>query len=301
MLMLLFLPGCIMDDMSDCPVVVLEFSYPDSKGADQFKDKIGSVVVGVFEKSGRLIHSQTIGKAALERSQKYRFMVPEGDYRVVCWGNLSEYSKLSPMRYGVLLSDSYLTLDARSPKRGSDPVMYAPRPASQTRADETGDAFLLTVPYTGTVEKTIDFTSAHTDFSIIVKGLADIDGDAAPEVAITGLPTGYDFDMKAFGNTETYRDNTRYTNTAKGPEAWGRIYTGNFAEGDPVTVGLYSGADGRVLKTVNLSEYLAEDEIDFFKLRERSVTIIFKFEEGKEVDVTISLSPWTGEDVSPEW
>lgn len=305
----LFIPlliGCVKDDLSDCPPesnVTLMFRYLDKDGIDCFKDKHESVIIAVFDETNKYVHSRVISKNSLERFQGDTFYLPAGRYRVVCWGNVFERSQLSPFDKDSKFEQSVLTLETEIPKQSSDPVMYAPRPSSFTKALEEGDAFYLTVPDKGEVRDTIDFVSAHTEFKVIVRGLTDMNRETnvAPDIEIAGLPVRYNFEMGVQDGTEAYKKTSGYTTTSKGPEARAHFYSGNFTEQDPITVKLFSGVDGRLLKEAYLPEYLAANQIDFSTMLERSISIVIEFIEGNEVKITVSVSPWGSSGVSPIW
>lgn len=307
LLLVPFLTGCIHDDLTDCvPTgnVTVLFRYPDAEGADRFMEMHESVVIAVFDENNQRVHVRSIGKSALESFQGDKFNLPAGSYRIVCWGNVLGRSQLSPLtKKGVLFEESYLTLETSNPKQSSDPVMYAPRAAAFSRGLEAGDVFRLIVSADGEeVEETIDFFCAHTEIRVYAHGLSTIagEGDTAPNVTITELPSGYDFKMNVRGGTEGYTKTTAFIGTANGPQARAQFYTGNFEENDPVTVKLISGVDGSLLAEVYLPEYLQEKQIDFSELLERVITVVFEFREGKDVGVTVSFSGWKGEDTTPE-
>lgn len=299
--------GCIKDDRSGCPPagnVTILFRYPGKDGVDRFKNKIESVVIAVFDETEWCVYTRTINKSSLERLQGDLFYLSPGNYRVVCWGNLSEHSQLF-LTEGTLFDQAYLALETGTPKQTSDPVMYAPRPASLGTRNLDGNkenVFRLTIPAEGEVTETTDFVSAHTQFNVIVRGLSDMSGgtNVAPKIEITELPAGYTFEMKARGGTETYQKSSEYVAGSKGPEARALFYSGNFEEKDPVTVKLFSGVDGRLLKDVNLSQYLIANLVDFSTMLERLITVLIEF-EGGEAKVTVSVSAWTGTGVSPGW
>lgn len=305
--------GCIRTDRSDCPPlgrnVTLRFRYLDGDGVDRFQSRHKSVVVAVFDETDACIYTRSISQSELERFQGDRLELGAGTYRVVCWGNVIERSQLFPAPLGetTLFPQAYLTLETKTPKQSSDPVMYAPRPAALTRGLEPGDVFRVTVDEDGEqVEETIDFVSAHTEFGVVVQGLVDMDNgvNVAPIVKVTTLPAGYDFSMNVRGGTEEYEKTSEYVNTSNGPEARATLYSGNFKENDPVTVLLYSGVDGRLLKTVYIPQYIIDNNIDFSDMLERWIKIIFEDignGSGTDIKVTVTFSAWVGENVTPGW
>lgn len=299
----LLMTGCIREDMSSCPPVTnvtLMFRYSDKDGVDRFQDKHDVVDIAVFDPAGRCVYNRTIDRGELADFQGHRFFLPPGDYRAVCWGNVSEHAQLSPLRSGEAFADSYLTLETGAAKRTTDQVMYAPRPAAMSRGLETGDVFRIRVPEEGQVQETMDFVSAYTEFKIQVRGLVDADAgmNVAPQVELTELPVSYDFAMNARSARESYAAATEYVSTAKGPEARAHFYTGNFEADAPIVVRLFSRVDGRPLKDVSLAPYLLANAPDFSTMLERSVTVLVEF-EGKDAKVTVTVSPWIGTGVHP--
>lgn len=294
--------GCIKDDLSGCEPdnnVTLMFRYPDKAGIDCFQDRHENVVIALFDETSNCTHIRQLDKASLLAFQGAQFSLPAGTYQVVCWGNVSTRSLLN-LSNGNSLAGSSLCLDNLTPKQSSDPIMYAPRPASKTKGMEAGDVFRITVPVKGEVEETIDFVSAHTRFNVIVRGLADKgEGiNSPPDIEISELPADYNFEMKVQGGTVAYRKTSEYSTSSQGPEATASFYTGNFTEQDPVTIDIYSTVDGRLLETVYLPPYLAEKNIDFSTMLERSITVLIEFLD--QVRVTVSISSWTDQGVHPE-
>lgn len=92
---LFFLGGCLQEPVPDKMSDVISFRYPDATGLDQIEEKnrIDSIDYWIFDAGGALY-----AKSRVKGSNAYKNIavdLPEGDFTIVAWANLSPNELLS--------------------------------------------------------------------------------------------------------------------------------------------------------------------------------------------------------------
>lgn len=297
-LYLLLLPllfgGCIKEYLEKCPVtadnVRLGFVYTGDGADDIFLDVMNGVSVYVYDPEGRKVSEKTLDRQALERERGVSLTLEEGEYRVVCWGNVSDNSQVAG-------AEDYATAVVHHPLYASggriptnDHLYYA---AYETLAVPAGG---------GTAAETLEFRSAHIDLEIYVKG-ENVGRQSIPVVEVTNLYPEYDFSMNptmqrlASGyNTATYYPVCSYDD-GKGC-ASAILSVMRFASDDPVEIVLREDVEGEPIHVLAVEDFISSSGIRVEDLQECRLPVQITFNRDLSVDITIP--EWETPDVKPE-
>ena len=105
---ILCLASCIRENIDDCDTPVeIDFVYYGNGIVDIFPERVDSVLMFIYEQpSGELVRTVELPKSALEERQGASLRLVPGDYRIVCWGNAGEGSKIDTSE-GTICSSDY--------------------------------------------------------------------------------------------------------------------------------------------------------------------------------------------------
>lgn len=297
-LYLLLLPllfgGCIKEYLEKCPVtadnVRLSFVYTGDGAEDIFLDVMNGVSVYVYDPEGRKVAEKTLDRQALEKERAVSLTLDAGEYRVVCWGNISDNSEVSG-------AEDYAAA-----------VVHHPFYASGGRIPTNDHLYhtvceTLVVPADGaTATETLEFRSAHIDLEIYVKG-ENVGQQSLPVVEVANLYSEYDFAMNptmrqlASGyNTATYYPVCSY-DAGKGCAA-AMLSVMRFASDDPVEIVLREEDKGEPIHVLAVKDFISSNGIRVEDLQECRLTVQITFNRDLSVDITIP--EWETPDVKPE-
>lgn len=303
----LLLAGCndwIYDDRSNCPPegdnVTLLFTRMVA-GSDEFRGNVLTADVMVYDESDRFITHKAVSQADLAAFRAARkdgrsgtfLTLPEGTYRIVCWGNADAHSLFENLDATHTLDEALLLHTAWQAGRSDsdDPMYYAPR---MTDID-TPEIFTVTVPRRyESITATIDFTAAHKTVEVFIKGLA-----ALPEVEIASLAGAYDFHMhtqagKPMCFAQTAGNVTFQGNTFAGT----KFHTAHFKNENTIQVHINSAADHSTLYTVDMRQFLTDNGITLDETDHDRIQILVTF---IGADVKVTVPSWANEPVKPSF
>jgi hypothetical protein len=313
-MLLALLPGCVKEDTSDCPPpynVSLLFTL--SAGIEgSFTDNIHSVDVLVLDSAGHYMRAERFERAALEAYQGARLYLPPGRYRVTCWGNRGDNTRLEDLEL-LPASGSIVLADRSGLVAGScDPLFRSPgfattRPATRaaippTRVTLTGiersvDGLLtVEVPREGSVEIPAPFFVAHRQVEVRVIGYDN--NRSLPGLEITGLPAGDELvtglgllDAASRPLLVTSREQSSAAATGKGAIA--PFTTFLFPLDDPgIIIRVINPATGAAIFSVPLVEVIdPTTPTDTIVIR-----VVITFLNGH---VNVSVNGWKANDVQP--
>lgn len=290
---LLLFAGCINDDLSDCPPphseMRLTFSYlGDTQDPAMFSRKIDGVNLYVFDRTGgELVMQKTVAKADLDRFQGTELVLPDGDYRIVCWGNAFSDTEIlcSSLAGGCVHAPAY----GAGQRIPTNDHLYH------------GD-YDIRVPATyaasGNATGDIPFRSAHIDMEIYIKGFGhSTDTQTWPAIELGGLMPQYDMRM---GSSQPFT--TAYhpavTWNADREVLASVFQVLRFADDNAVTVTVRGPApDNEVKASISLSDYMIDNDISVDGIHEAVVRMLIEF---TDLGVTISVPDWSAGDIEPE-
>ncbi len=296
--------GCslINDDRDNCPPlenVILSFRYMSINSVDIFQQNIGSVDVFVFDQYGCFVTRKSVTQQELNNFQGIRFQLAPGTYRIVCWGNVTPLTDICQLTAGSTLvsnATAFHTLCTSGVAENGDPLHYAPRISNMT--NPLTDAYYLTIPEQGTVDEVIDFTGAHKTIEVYVKGFVDEGSQPnnLPRIELTSISQGYTFNMQTMSGTMKYDQLARTAMTNSGAVAATTFHTPLFLNDNPILINIRRPSTGEIIYTVNLKQFLQDNNIVLTSGRHDLISIMVEF---KSVGVSVTLATWGDEPVKP--
>lgn len=301
----LVLQGCIDEDLSSCPKadetnLRLDFSYTDEGGADIFTNNIDGVDVFVYDTNGLFVKQRHVGKGDLSVFAGTELSLCPGDYRIVCWGNVGDKTTISEPTMGSPFGEAivkFATPKTRAATQlGGDPLYYAP----YDREFSTPKVFMVSVPERGMANATIHFRNAHINIELYVKGYTDKNAagqSLLPNVEMTGICAGYYFDLQTFGPPVTYKGVTTHQMVDGEEMAVVDFRTPLFLKDIDKKILIKKQSDGSLLTSVNLEEFISDNNIDINNTIRVTIPILVEF---KDVEVSVRLPSWYRVPVEPE-
>lgn len=298
----LFSSGCINEDTEECPDeekenLTLMFHYETNSQKEFFIEKIQGVDVFVFKKDGEYVTTRRVDLAALSAFTGITLELEPGNYRIICWGNVSEKTFTAPLGIRSLLRDAYLSnIAVRNGTAASngDSLYYA------TDNDILSKGIKATVTAGNVVERTINFYNAHIKVQVYIKGLIDKNSQGEllpPVVEMTSVPNGYNFEMQTTTGIISYLDKSSFQ-TISGEEVAGLVfYTPRFKDDNLIEIRIKKSSDGSILTRINLKNFMQENNITVEDIPEAVVPVLVEY---KEASVEISVPEWIQTPVDPE-
>lgn len=284
--LLLLMGSCIKENMEDCPQIHFFFSYMANGESNVIGDYIDDGILYVFNYSdGQYINKFPVSKMQLTSKERFSISLPEGRYRVVCWGNASTNTLLPNSKS---LDESLVGhpdyKDELSVLSTNDHLYYA----SSELTVQSGKSSLCEVA----------FISAHINLEVYVKNLVDI-----PIIEFHHLTPLYDFEMNAvYPYSVSYRPQVNIDIENKQYSA--RFQTLRFATDNPITMEILNSSGVSVYQLA-LADFMAKNElyrrtdtrtITTEGINELTIAILVEF---KGLDVNVSIPDWEAGDVVP--
>lgn len=276
------LNGCIKDDRSDCPSnCKLLFSYVGDGTTQIFQDKIHKVDMYVFDSNGRLLSSHPVSEADVKR-QETQLTLAEGDYQLVTFGNPydTEVSGKDELARALFYQKGYTSGDRIA---GNDSLYYACKSVSIPGGAES-------------VEEVLPFASSHYKMYVEVIGVTPDESTATwPSLSLSGVLPVTDFHNVAGGTPTTYYPTTE--NNAAKHTMLTRFNIMRHTDSRNVVLDL-TAADGTVMASVNLADFLAAHPVIDLSKHEVLIPIRIEF---KSIGAEITIPDWFIIDVKPEF
>lgn len=304
----LSLAACIDEDKDDCgptPTkdnLSIKFDYIYKK-EELLKEKIHKIDVFVFDEKGRFVKSQQVDSLALNNSSGTGIILEPGNYRIICWGNVSNKSAFSAFNSGTLFDNLFLTNVPISTRvaeglrsRNGDLLYFAPNNV----INDLSDIPLTKVSQESITNDTIYFHSAHAQINVYVKGLEDRGTDGnnlAPTIELTEIPQEYNFKMQSTGKVITYSDQSTYQVIAGERIAAKTFYTPVLRNQNPIQIKIRKSSDNSILTTISLEKFLKENNLSVEGAEQQIISILIGF---KQTSVEITLPGWQEEPVQPD-
>ncbi|SBW06891.1 FimB/Mfa2 family fimbrial subunit [uncultured Dysgonomonas sp.] len=298
----LIFSGCVDDSSGECPVdiennFILKFRYVSDEPEELFIEKIKRVDVFVFKDDGQYVMTQSADLAALTSFAGITLDLDPGSYRIVCWGNASEKTFISPLSTNSMMKDAFVShtaLRSGTTATNGDTLYYA---LDHTILSPSLKA--ITVSET-VIERILDFHNAFVKVQVYVKGLVDKNPQGnllPPIVEMNGVTSGYNFEMQTFGNAVRYLNTTAFEYISGETVAAITFYTPRFKDDNPIEIKIKKSSDGSTLTAINLKDFMRENNITVEGIEEAVVPILVEY---KEASVEISIPEWGQIPVDPE-
>lgn len=296
----LIFSGCINDDASDCPVeaednFILKFRYTSSVPGDNFTDKIQLVNVYIFSQNGKYITTKTVDLAALTTFAGVTLYLDSGNYRIICWGNVSSKTFINPLGINSTFTDAYLSNIAtrnNTAATDGDKLYYA--------SDNLILSSTLKATTTNIIERTLNFKNAYIKVQIYTKGLIDKNQQGQllpPIIEMVNVPSRYNFLMQTDNNTVHYLNTSSFQNISGEEIAAVTFYTPRFLDNNSIEIRIKKSSDGSTINTINLKDFMKENNITVEGIEEAVVPMLIEY---KHASVEIGIPEWEQNPVDPE-
>ncbi|MCD8261275.1 MAG: FimB/Mfa2 family fimbrial subunit [Bacteroides sp.] len=290
--LLLVVTGCnIKEDLSDCPPAdsyQISFRYYAGGSTDIFSRRIESVRTYIFNKKGEYRTQRLSTRSELETFQGITPDLEPGEYEIVCWANVSEWSEF-PVNQGSLRSQTlYSSYYLRGePVQNFDSLYYGRQS--------------ITIPEYGTNSDTVLFHSAHIRMAIYIEGLETTPGETAinraagdPQgwIVLRNFFVGYDFMRRVTGETDSMYPTLTLTGENILQSKFDLFRFGN--END-IEIDFYNG-EGKQVYFLRLKDFLRDNNIQAEEVEELTIPIYIRFQG---ISVEVSVKEWDSEEVNP--
>lgn len=298
-LLLLILPlfsACLEQNMSLCGLdgnCILQFRMDNGSG-NVFDTRISSVDVLLFDAADNLIMQRRLNQAELNASDNTAtFTVDPGEYRVVCWGNVTTNSQLTPAA-----TMPGCKIETTSTASGC-PLYYAPNTVPVVTRGYTRaypDDHKIIVPAQQRVTKDLNFCRAHRSVNVYVKGFEDLVGgvNIQPTVEIVNLPRQYDFKLTVDPSRTNFTQQVIPVTTPSGNMTMAAFHSPYYNIDNSVDINIYKTSTTALEHTVNLLNYVTTNALTDLD----EINILLEF-NGGNVDVTIVMPNWNSSNVDP--
>ncbi len=301
-LILLLIPAIITscwktdEDWSLCAAdenLLLRFRVQGVADAD-FDEYIDAVDVFLFDAGHNFLEARRVSETAADGSHTTTFSVVPGTYHVVAWGNITANSRHSVMGAASNFENSFIEI--ASSETGC-PIYYAPYKtpgihpdfAASTRADEPdySSYSVEVLPATQTVKELV-FAKAHRKVEVFLTGYENTDlwDGKSPGVEKIGAGGKYDFLLRAHLTPVTLNRRTVRETVDSRAMFTTAFHSALIPLRSDMEVNIYHPTTGEELATVNLEEYVAENNIT----DDSYIPILFSFD--LDANVSVSMPSW---------
>ena len=279
--------GCSREDDRGCrreADVLLKFEYPN------FSQAITRVNVGVFDANGLFVTSRQVDQEQLAELQgvALRSLKP-GNYQVVCWGNAFDSTLIEGFSSGMTSGDGQVS----NPNYGTDIPITTNDPLYYGKTQ-------LQVKANDNITTVVHFTPAYIRFIVSVTGLTNLEQLPPanyPVVGIHNLKAAYNFDMEPIGPYVSYYPAVSVNAAAQTVTAKCNVL--RFDDQSPIAVDISERPSGKILATLDLQQYLADNSIEIRPGAEVTLLLLFAF-SGQSVDVSVVMDKWGNVPLDPD-
>ena len=269
--------GCIREDnMEDCDTC-LYFSYLGDFNKEIFPEKIKKVNLYVYNETGILVETILLDREDLSRTQGTMLNLPAGNYHLVCWGNANQDTQIndhSAVRSAIVAAPHYFTKEIIS----TNDSLYI------------GNKDLV-VTGNGQECDTVYFTSSHIKMKIELVGL-DNSTDSPIDIQIGNLSPTVDFANNFSTENVTYYPGAKLNTTTGSFESDFNVLRYN--DDNDVYINLVNKETGQVIYTLNLKDFMTENQVSVDGINEAFVGVRFRFN-----GLSVIVKPWDEENIIP--
>ena len=278
--------GCTTAEMGGCKNTVVTFKYTGDGTTDLFGDFIANVTYFIYDAAGVQVASGRMEPADLSLYRGFQLRLGEGEYEVVCWGNLEHYCQaVNTERKDEAQVLNIAHSSGKEPQTG-DPLYYG---KTTFRVDDTE----------GRATATVTFHSAHITIWAYTKGITDYDEKGVnrpPVFYVGGFESRYDFECNSGGNPLSFCPETVYKEEQMISMA--RCEVPRFNENTTSLLKVYKQSDYKLLEVVQLEKFIADNGIEISGKEEVTIPVLFDFHG---LGVEVRMPSWEEGGVQPEW
>ena len=280
MLLVVLATGCIKEDLDSCDTNLI-FRYFGDGTKDIFPEKIEKVDLYVYSENGALIETIGLNQGDLRRYQGTPLNLPTGKYRVVCWGNTKNDTRIDqPMALNTALvaAPHYFTREIITT---NDSLYIGSRDIEIFQDASNAD--------------TVYFSSSHIKMYLELDGLEDAawtDGTSPIEIEIGNLSPTVDFAKTFSSENVSYRPITKKEEDT--PVYKSRFNVLRFNDNNSIYINLVSKKTSKTIYTLNLKDFMKYNQISVDGINEVTIGIRFRFN-----GTSVTVQPWDEEVIKP--
>jgi len=272
--------GCIKDDLEDCIVEgkPLYFSYLGDINREIFPQKINEVNLYVYDQAESLVQTIILNKTDLNTLQGTKLDLPNGNYHIVCWGNVFSETQVN-----------------NELSRGPEAFVSTPEFLTDETITTNDSLYFgsLDIQITNDIIKpdTVYFKSSHIKMLVKLEGLDDYDVSPV-KLQIENLSPTVDFYQKYSADTTSYYPVISRDNAAN--DFIARFNVLRFNNDNNINIKLINTESGKIIYTLKLKDFLAQNSITVNGINEAFVGIAFWFN-----GLGVTVKPWDEENITP--
>lgn len=273
--------GCIREDLEPCNTF-LYFSYLGDENREIFPDKIGKVNLYVYNVNDALVEAITLEQHDLSARRGIELNLPDGLYKVVCWGN------------------SYVDTQINNPSARGLASVAAPRYFTGETISTNDSLYVgikdIEIDTSRSSEDTVYFSSAHIKMQIEVLGTGTqklTKNENIPfRIEVGNLSSTVNFNKNFSEERTSYLPSVSSNEEMTGYTS--RFNVLRFEDENDIMVSLKDNDSQATLYTLNLQQFMKEYGISVHGKNEVLVGIRFRFN-----GMAITVVPWNEENIKP--
>lgn len=307
LVLVLLFTGCFKQDSSDCDGegnCELRFFLHDADGANVFTDKIFRVDAVVFDAEHRYVTHKMVTEDELKMFAGTKLTLMPGEYRVVCWGNIDENTRVVGKSDKQYFEDLYLEVVSDAT---GDPLYYAPAKEVEEVDDVVtfrepkfnldGDGFVLEIQSGDDVVKDMYFTRAYRRIEVYIKKYDEVVEIENPKVRLANLPYYYDFMLRTDKSRKNYESLVGDVNTPEGKLQYATFNVPISSFYDYMLLNIIKSSDAEERTSVPLKDWVEANEEKIEDPNELQILVEY-FKDG---NVSVKVLNWRELPVEPEW
>lgn len=286
--------SCIQEDMAECTLKIkVLFAYLGDGRTDIFADKHEQVNLYAYNEANVLVQKRTLTKTELDVLQGAWLDLLPGNYRVVCWGNTLDKTRLQDCEVGSVFEKAQITHYPINPTTMA--MTEAVQPIDSLYYGET----LLCVPDKGVlvgdslVVDVIPFQSRHIKFHIAVKGIDVAFPGRKPTVrlAMDNMPHCFYFCKTTTDDFCCYHP---ALNELSGHLSVSRFCSMRFSDENNIVLKLTKDDDDLDFYHFSLVDFLEKEGIEVENRQEVTIPILIEFTEpfGDNIQGSVIVKRW---------
>lgn len=280
MLLVVLATGCIKEDLDSCDTNLI-FRYFGDGTKDIFPEKIEKVDLYVYSENGALIETIGLNQGDLRRYQGTPLNLPAGKYRVVCWGNTENDTRIDQamaLNTALVAAPHYFTREIITT---NDSLYIGSRDIEIFQDASNTD--------------TVYFSSSHIKMYLELDGLEDAawtDGTSPIEIEVGNLSPTVDFAKTFSSENVSYRPITKKEENT--PVYKSRFNVLRFNDNNSIYINLVSKKTSKTIYTLNLKDFMKYNQISVDGINEVTIGIRFRFN-----GTSVTVQPWDEEVIKP--
>ncbi|GGK05427.1 FimB/Mfa2 family fimbrial subunit [Parabacteroides faecis] len=280
MLWVVLMTGCIKEDLASCDTNLV-FKYFGDGTKDIFPEKIEKVDLYVYGENGALVQTIGLDQGDLRRVQGTPLNLPAGKYRIICWGNSRNDTRIdqaSTLNTALVAAPHYFTKELIT----TNDSLYIGSRDIEIFQDNSS-------------EDTVYFSSSHIKMYIELVGLEEAalaDATSPIDIEIGNLSPTVDFTKTFSSENVSYRPVARKEENS--PAFDTKFNVLRFNDDNGIYINLIRKETNKTIYTLKLKDFMQDNRITVNGINEVTVGIRFRFN-----GTSVTVKPWDEEVIIP--